>query len=372
MQVDEVDIADRRHVKAFLALPHMLYRNTSQWVPPIASDAHRMLDRKRNPFFRHSLAAFFLAREGERVVGRLAILDNRNHNTFNHEHTAFVCLYECAPDPKASRGLFEAGFDWARRRGLNQVVGPKGFTALDGLGLLVHGFEHRPALGIPYNLPYYGDQFEAAGFRPDGDIVSGHLDRTAAIPDKIHQLADLVQRRRGLHIARFRTRADLRLLAARLGELYNNTLGGTPGNVPLTPEEVRAIARQILAFADPQLVKVVMKGDEMVGFVFAYPDISAAIQRSRGRLLPFAWVDWLVELRRTRWININGAGIVEKYRGLGGTAILFSEMYKSVMAGRYEHADIVQVGMENEKMRREMRDLGIDFYKTHRMYRRPL
>jgi hypothetical protein len=130
-----------------------------------------------------------------------------------------------------------------------------------------------------------------------------------------------------------------------------------------------------LWFADPRLIKIVMTAerDEPVGFLFAYPDISAAVQRTKGQLFPFGWIDLLLELRRTKWININGAGIVEKYRGLGGTALLFSEMHKSVVeAGRFEHADIVQIGVENDKMQREMRDLGIDFYKTHRMYQRSL
>jgi hypothetical protein len=80
----------------------------------------------------------------------------------------------------------------------------------------------------------------------------------------------------------------------------------------------------------------------------------------------------LLELGRTKWININGAGIIEKYRGMGGTALLFSEMYKSVVEGGFEHADIVQVGADNDKMQRELHDLGIEFYKTHRMYRRAL
>jgi hypothetical protein len=71
-------------------------------------------------------------------------------------------------------------------------------------------------------------------------------------------------------------------------------------------------------------------------------------------------------------VNVNGAGIIEKYRGLGGTALLFSELYKSVNEAGYEHADIVQIGVENAKMQREMRDFGIDLYKTHRVYERAL
>ncbi len=45
-------------------------------------------------------------------------------------------------------------------------------------------------------------------------------------------------------------------------------------------------------------------------------------------------------------------------------------MGKSVLEGGFEHADIVQIGVENEKMQRELSDLGIDFYKTHRLYQR--
>jgi hypothetical protein len=79
-----------------------------------------------------------------------------------------------------------------------------------------------------------------------------------------------------------------------------------------------------------------------------------------------------MEMRRTKWVNINGAGILEEYRGLGGTAILFSEMQKSILEGGFEDAEIVQIGVENDRMQRELRDLGIDFYKTHRIYLRSL
>jgi hypothetical protein len=132
------------------------------------------------------------------------------------------------------------------------------------------------------------------------------------------------------------------------------------------------MADQIVWFADPRLIKIVFKDDEPVGFMFAYPDPSAAVQRTRGRLFPLGWMDLLRELKRTPWVNINGAGIVERYRGLGGTAILFSEMHKSIVEGRFKHADLVQIGADNAPMQRELRSLGIDFFKTHRLYRRAL
>ncbi len=369
MHVRQMDPTNRHQVRQFLDLPFRLYRDIPQWVPPLAGEARRMLDPRRHPFYQHSEAAFFLALdERDQPTGRLAVLDNRRYNEFNRSQTAFFYLFECEDNPRIAQALFGAAFDWARRRGLSQMLGPKGFTALDGLGLLVRGFEHRPALGIPYNPPYYPSLVEAAGFTPANEMVSGYLSGDTRLPPRIHDVARRVQERRGLRVARFRTRRDLRALVPRLRDLYNGALEGTTGNVPLTDDEARTMADQILWFADPRLIKIVMKGDEPVGFLFAYPDISAAVQRTGGRLFPFGWLDMLRELRRTKWVNVNGAGMIEQYRGLGGTALLFSEMEKSIVEGGFAHADLVQIGTDNTPMQRELRDLGVDFYKTHRLY----
>ncbi len=373
MDIVKIDTNSRRAVRRFLNFPFELYRHTPQWVPPFESDARRMLDRRRHPFYQHSDADFFLALKNDRVVGRLGVLENRHFNEFNHTRTALFYLYETEDDLEISRGLFNAAFDWATARGLTEVYGPKGFTALDGMGLLVKGFEHRPALGIPYNPAYYLQHLEALGFVKVHDVVSGYLDaRNLVFPDKIHQVAELVQKRRGLRIARYKTRSDLRSLIAPLKQLYNDSLGGTVDNMPLTDAEVKMMADQLLMFADPRLIKVVMKDDQPVGFSFAYPDVSAAVQRTKGRLWPFGWIDLLIELKRTKWVNLNGAGIIEKYRGNGGTALLWSEMYKSVVEGGFHQADIVQIGADNDKMQREIAGFGMDFYKVHRMYKKML
>ncbi len=372
MCIEPVDSGRPDLVRRFLHLPFRLYRGSAQWVPPLASEARLVFDRRRHPFYRHSQAAFFLAVEDGRDVGRLAVLEHRPYNRLHGERTAFFTLFECEPNAEAAHALFEQAAQWARRQGLDSLFGPKGFSAFDGMGLLVRGFEHRPAMGIPYNPAYYASLLEAEGFTQAGEVVSGYLHRSAAFPERIHHLSRQAQRRRGLTIARYRSRRDLHALVPHLGALYNQAIQDMPGSVPASEDEVHLIARQMLAFADPRLVKVVLKGEEPVGFLFAYPDISAALQRTGGRLFPLGWLDLVLELRRTRWININGAAIARPYRGLGSTAILFSEMQRSVVEGRYEHADIVQIGVENEPMQRELRGLGIDFYKAHRLYRKTL
>ncbi|HSB66519.1 MAG TPA: hypothetical protein VLD65_08065 [Anaerolineales bacterium] len=373
MRIQKIDPSDHYRVQQFVDLPLKIYQDTPQWVPPLSGDNERIFDLEHHPFYRHSEAAFFLALAADGTsVGRLAVLNNRRFNDYNHEQTAFFYLFECMHNLDTANGLFKAGIDWAQQQGLNKINGPRGFSALDGLGMLVKGFEHRPAFGIPYNPPYYPELVEASGFRPQSDIVSGYLAAGSEFPERIHAISDLVKRRRGLSIASYQTRRDLRKLTGKLRDLYNGMIQGTTGNVPLTDEEVETIANQLLRFADPKLIKVIMKGETPVGFLFAYPDISAAFQRTRGRLFPFGWIDMLIEMRRTEWVNINGTGILPEYQGLGGTAILFSEMHKSITLGKFKHAEIVQIGVDNDKMQRELRELGIDFYKTHRMYEKSL
>jgi len=373
MNIIQLDLHNKKHVDEFLRLPFSIYRDNPQWVPPLQMDERLRLNLKRFPFYKHSHALFFLAYEQDDPVGRLAVLDNRRYNEFNKTKTAFFFLFECENNLEAATVLFNAGFEWARARGLTQIVGPKGFTPLDGFGLLVKGFEHRPAFGLPYNPAYYVDLIEALGFVKDGEAVSGYLSTDINFPPRIHQLAERIAQRRGLHILCCNTRKDLRQLVIHLKGLYNNSLTGTEGTAPLTDEEVDNMANQLIWLADPKLVKLVMKDDKAVGFLLAYPDISAALQKTRGRLFPFGWLTLLFELRRTDWINVNGAGLLPEYRGSGGTAILYSEIFKSVTENpRYRHAEVVQIGVENENMQREMENFGIDFYKMHRTYVRNL
>jgi hypothetical protein len=374
MHILQLAPQNKKQVDDFLRLPFSVYRDIPQWVPPLQMDERLRLNPQRFPFYKHSQAAFFLAYEnGTRPIGRLAVLDNHRYNEFNKTKTAFFYLFECENNLEAANGLFHCAFEWARSRGLTEIIGPKGFTPLDGFGLLVKGFDQRPAFGLPYNPAYYVDLIEGQGFIKDGESVSGYLGTGIQFPPRIHQLAERLAQRRGLHIARCNTRADLQALVPHLKELYNNSLEDTSGTAPLTDDEVDTMAKQLIWLADPKLIKMVMHGEKVVGFCLAYPDISAALQKTRGRLFPFGWLTLLLELRRTDWININGAGLLPEYRGSGGTAILYSEMFKSVSENpRYKHADVVQIGVENENMQREMENFGINFYKMHRTYRKEL
>jgi len=154
LSVEKIDTRSKAQVHRFIHLPLRLYANHPQWAPPILSDIALMLNWQKHPFYEHSDADFFIATRDGRDVGRVAALENRRFNEYHTTKQAQFYLFDCEDDPEAAAALFEQVFEWARARGLNRVVGPKGFGPLDGYGLLVEGFEHRQMMTM-MNYPQF-------------------------------------------------------------------------------------------------------------------------------------------------------------------------------------------------------------------------
>ncbi len=371
LQIIPVNTDSRRDVHRFVELPFRLYRDCPVWVPPLVDDVRLMLNRRKYPFYEHSDAAFFLAERAGRTVGRIAVLDNRHYNAHWKSRTAFFYLFDAEDDVEAAQALFAAAEAWAVGRGLTKMVGAKGFLQGDGLGVLVDGFEHHPAVGIPYNHPYYGRLIEAAGYRRQRDFYSAYLSGETRLPERIMRIAEKMMAHRGFTIKAFASKRELRAWVPRIVQVYNDTFVENWEFNPVTEAEARVIGERLLAIADPKLIKLVMKGDEIAGFLFGFPDISEGIRRARGRIWPLGWFWLLREFRRTRWLNLNGAGILPAYRGLGVNAILYAEMARTIQQGQFEHADIVQIE-EHVLTLADTRTMGGRIYKTHRIYEKDL
>jgi hypothetical protein len=255
-------------------------------------------------------------------------------------------------------------------------VGPKGFLIGDSLGLLVEGFEHRPAVGMNYNPAYYIRHWEVVGgMCKEVDYLSGYIGREGyTYPQRLRDIADKIRERRGFRVPVFRSRRELMALVPELRQTYNDAFVNVWAYQPLTDDEMRSILDRMLLVAEPHMLKLIFKDDEVIGFTFAYPDISAAIQRQRGELWPFGWIDMLLERRRTQWININGNAVHPKYQGLGGNAVLYDEMARTLIdSTTYQHADLVQVQESNVPMLADMgKILPLNFYKRHRVYQKAL
>ena len=374
LTVTQIDTRNKAQARRFVDFHYRLYAGQPNWVPPFRTDIFLMLNKDKHPFYEHSDADFFLAERDGEVVGRIAALENRPFNKYHGTRQASFYLFDVIDDLEVATALFERVFEWARGRGLNALVGPKGFSAFDGYGIQVEGFEHRQMMNMMnYNFPYYPRLMESLGFEKEVDFVSCYLSAEAFHLDpRIYRIAERARKRSGLEVRQFDTKKALRVWAERIGKTYNDTFVENWEYYPLTEREIKFLVDNLMLVANPKLIKLVTRGEDVVGFLFGFPDVSAAMQRAKGRLYPWNIVDLLLEMRRTKWVSLNGAGILPRYQGRGGNALLYVEMEKTVRDFGFLHADLTQVAETAVQMRRDLLNVGGKEYKNHRVFRKAL
>lgn len=374
LQIQEIDTRSKPDVERFVQFPYRHYRDEPNWVPPLLIDQRAFLNRDKHPYYEHSDADFFVALRGDAVVGRIAALENKPYNAYQNKQVAQFYLFDAVEEEEVFAGLFGRVFEWARKRGLKQALGPKGFGPLDGYGIQVEGFEHRQLMTMMnYNFAYYPRLLEGLGFRKEVDFVSCYLGADSyRLPERIHRIADRVKKRGRLAVKTFQNKRELRQWAQRIGRAYNNSFVNNWEYYPLSEREIQFVLDNILTVADHRLIKAITHDNDVVGFLFGFPDVSAALQRAKGRLLPTGIVHLLREIRRTDWIALNGAGILPEFQGRGGNALLYSEMENTIRDYHFQHADLTQVAESAEQMRADLINLGGKPYKNHRVYIRDL
>ena len=374
LAIEQIDTNSKSQVRRFTHFPFSIYPNTPQWVPPILLDHTTQLNKNKHPFYEHSDGDFFIATRDGEDVGRIAVFENRRFNDYHDTKKAQFYFFEAVDDLDVAERLFERVFEWASSRGLDTIIGPKGLGPLDGYGMLVEGFQHRQMMTMMnYNHSYLPKMMEKLGFEKEVDFVSCYIGSgNLRVPERIHSIAERVQQRGTLRVKRFSSKRELSQWAPRIGKAYNQAFVNNWEYYPLTDREIAFVLDNILTIADPKLIKIIVHEDDAVGFLFGFPDVSAAIQRSKGRLLPLGIFDIMLELRRTKWIALNGMGVLEQYHGRGGNALLYSEMEKTVNEYHFEHADLTQVAETAETMRKDLVNLGGEPYKNHRVFRKKI
>ena len=375
IEIVQVDVTNKKEREKFIRIQFDLFQNVPQWVPPFIADIHMMMNKKKHPYYEHSDADFFIAmRDGQRV-GKIAALENKPFNQFHQKTDAEFYLFDCIEDQEVANALFGKVTEWAKGRGLNRLVGPKGFGPLDGYGIQIEGFEHRQMMNMMnYNFPYYRDLVEGLGFTKAVDFVSSYSKPDQfVLPEKVKKAASIAIKRGSFEVLNFKNKRHLRQFAPQIGQAYNKAFVNNWEYYPLSPREIDFVVSNVMTIVDPDLLKVILKNDEIVGFTFPFPDVSAAMQRNKGKLGLIEIIRLLSEIKKTDWITFNGVGILPEYQGLGGNAIIYVELAKAMKSKpQFRNSELTQVAETAEQMRKDLANLGVRFYKNHRVYKKDI
>jgi len=380
-------------LRRFIALPYHLHRGDPYWVPPLRRDVRLLLSREKNPFFQHAEAEYFLALRSRAsagadraaasglprarldgspatVVGRIAAIHNRAHNAFHGDTVGFCGFFECLNDQEAANALFEAAAAWLRARGLTVMRGPASFSTNDECGLLVEGFDTPPTLLNPHNPRYYVDLFERAGFRKAKDLYQFET-TSPALPERLIRGARLIAERKGirlrsLEMKRFDDEVE------RIKRIYNSAWERNWGFVPMSDAEIDHLAKQLKPVVVPDLVVFAERGDDLVGFAVALPDLNVALKRNpSGRLFP-GILKILWAARHITRLRVLLLGVLEEYRLTGADALMYHWIWEKGYARGYRWAEAGWILEDNAPMINSAVRLGFRHYKTLRLYDRPL
>jgi GNAT superfamily N-acetyltransferase len=359
-------VTTRRDRKRFVRFQRRIYQGNPAWVPPLEIERLEFLDRRKNPFFRHSDAELFLAERDGEIVGRIAAIENRRHLETYADATGFFGFFESLDDPAVARALVERAAEWARARGLARLRGPMSFTINDECGLLVDAFELAPVILMSYNPPYYVGLLEGCGFRKVQDLYAYRMAAPPQVPERLRAVEAAVAARgivvRKLDFSRFDDEVAL------VHRIHSQAWAANWGAVPLTVEEMRTLAAELKPLADRDLVFLAEENGEPVGVCVTVPDFNQALRAADGRLLPFGLLRLLAAKRRIDAVRVLIMGVLPGHRFRGVDAAMYARTMAAAIPKGYRWGEMSWVLESNPAMMRVAERLGAERYKTYRLY----
>ncbi len=357
----------RKNLKMFTQFQIDLYEGNDCYVPPLISDDVATLSPSKNPAFDFCEACYFMAFRDGKPVGRVAGMINRQVNESHGKRTARFGFIDFVDDREVSRALMEAVETWARNKGMDRLIGPLGFTDLDHEGMLVEGFGELSTMATIYNYPYYPEHLESLGYKKDSDWVEFVMDVPDSIPDKYNRIADIVKKKFGLRVLKYKSRKRIKEEYGRaLFHLINDAYDGLYEYSHLTERQIDYYIDIYLGLLNLDLVTLVVdKEDKLVGVGISMPSMSRALQKSHGKLLPMGWWHLLKGLKgKNDRVDLLLVAVKPEYQNKGVNALLFQDLIPYYQKYGFKWAE------SNPEMETNAKVQGQWEYFTNRQHRR--
>ena len=329
MQIREV--VNKKDIEAFVKFPFLIYPKNSNWVPPIIKDEIKSLMPEHNPAFNHCKAKFWLAYNENKIVGRIGAIINFNYNKKVNKNIGRFTRFECVEDIEVASMLIQTAENWLSSEGIDEVMGPLGFNNLDHQGMLIEGFEYLPSVASEYHMPYYKVFIEKLGYTKEIDWIEFRL-TVKEIPDKALKLNELIKQRHKLSVVSFNKTNELLPYGSKIFNIVNNAFSDLFSVVAFDDEMKNYYINRYIKLLNPKFVKVIENEQkEAIAFIIGLPSLSEAFQKTRGKLFPFGFIHILKAMKHPVVVDLLLAGIEPSYQSKGVSAILITELQKTML-----------------------------------------
>jgi hypothetical protein len=306
------DASDR---KTFVDLAYTLNRDDPNWIPPLKTEVHGLLDSRTNPWFEHAEARLFLAERNGVPVGRISA----QVDTLVLEHmgagTGQWGMFEAA-DAEVAAALIHRAEAWLRGRDMTRSIGPFSLGIWDEPGLLVKGHDHPPTVMMGHNSPAYEAWVEAAGYTGVKDLYTYELDVSAGFPPLVRRIVEMGEKNPRIRLRTVDKKKFDEEAALILG-ILNDAWADNWGFIPLTESEIAYAGKKLKPIVFEDLIRVAELDGEPVAFMMTLPDLNELTRDLNGRLFPFGWAKLLWRLRHPKvtTMRVPLMGVVKRLHG---------------------------------------------------------
>lgn len=373
-------VETKEDLKAFIEFHYDLYEGNEYDVPNLYSDEVNTLSKDKNAAFDFCVANYYLAIRDNKVVGRVAaIINNKANEKWNQKRVRFGWI-DFIEDKEVLEALLKAVEDFGKAHGMNEIVGPLGFTDMDPEGMLTWGFDQLGTMPTIYNYDYYPRLLESLpGYEVDNKYVEYKLFVPDTVPEKYAKIAEMIQNRYNLRIKKL-TKKDVFEggYGKKIFELINSTYKDLYGFSELSEKQIDQYINMYFPFADLSLITLVEDAsadNKLVGIGITLPSLSEALQKCRkGRLLPFGWFHLLraIKFHKTKIVDLLLIGVLPEYRMKGVNALIFADLIPRYQAYGFEWGE-TQVEMEtNTNVQSQWETLNPVMHKRRNCYKKVL
>ena len=373
------DAADR---KAFVDLAFELNKHDPNWVPPLKTEVHGLLDPRTNPWFEHAEVRLFLATRGGEPVGRIsAQVDGQvlamPEGQGGGPGTGHWGMFEAA-DGETAAALLARAEDFLRGRRMKRALGPFSLSIWDEPGLLVQGFDHPPTVMMGHNSPRYREWIEAAGYRGVKELYTYELDITLPMPPLVQRIVSSGERNSRIRIRKV-DKARFEEEAALILGILNDAWSDNWGFVPLSDEEIAYAGRKLKPIVFEDLIRVAEVDGEPVAFMLTLPDLNEFTRDLNGNLFPLGWAKllWRLHNPKVRTMRVPLMGVVKRLQATRLASQLAFTMIEYIRRDSVAHYDATrgEIGWileDNQGMRSIAETIECTINKTYRIYEKPL
>lgn len=312
--------------RKFFNFPVKLYKDCPWFVPSLYIDEKSEFDPKQNGAFAYAECKMWLAERDGKVVGRAAAVLNKAYNEKVDVKQMRFTRFDFVDDAEVVDALFEKVVEYAREKGMNEIIGPIGFSDLDKQGLVIEGFEEEDMYVTPYNYPYYVTHFERLGMTKKVDWLEFQITIPEKMNERLDRIAEMAIQRYGYKVLRFKKISDIKPYIIPALQILNEAFEKLFGTVWLSDKQLVDFSQLIMLVGNPDYVSVVTdKQDNIIGYSFMAPSISKAVRESKGRLFPCGIFRIFRDLKKSKTLDFYSIGVKPEYQNKGVNAILLRE-----------------------------------------------